>query len=127
VSEQPPTILIASASPYERTRLRHRLAETGWELADVSCAEEAAQLCGDNGRSAILLIDGGLLAEIASPEWRALRERYPTIGAVVRSLIPREGGILRPDPYTILVDPDDGDGLHEALHLLQSALASPAS
>lgn len=127
MNEQLLTILIASASAYERTRLRHRLAETEWKLADVCCAEEAAQWCGDNGKSSILLIDGGLLAENASPEWRALRERYPTIGAVVRSLIPRGSGILRPDPYTILVDPNDGDGLHEALHLLQSALAFPAS
>jgi len=41
------------------------------------------------------------------------------MGAVVRSLIPRGGGIIRTDPFTILVEPEDGDGLEEALQLLR--------
>jgi hypothetical protein len=95
-------------------------------VEDVSTAEQATRFCDGNGRTVILLIDGGLLAETSSPEWRLLRKRHPEVGAVVRSLIPREGGILRADPSTILVDPGDSDGIQEALRLLQSALAPSA-
>jgi hypothetical protein len=114
-------ILIASASAYERRRLRRELAETSWLLEDVNSADEAARFFGD-GKTLILLIDGGLLLETASPEWRRLRERYPKIGAVVRSLAPRGSGIIRDDPFTILVDPGNRDGLREALLLFQSEL-----
>jgi hypothetical protein len=119
-------ILIASASAYERWRLRVELGRTLAVVEDVSSAEEAVQLCASNGAATILVIDQGLLAETASPEWRGLRERYPKVGAVVRSLIAREEGIVRVDPFTILVHPDDGDGLQEALRLLQSAPCFPA-
>ena len=125
LSELPPVILIASASAYERRRIRGKVAPTGWLVQDVSSAEEAARFCDGNRKAVILLIDGGLLAQTASPEWRAMRERYPEVGAVVRSLIPRGGGILRPDPFTILVHPEDSEGLQEALRLLKSPLDPP--
>jgi hypothetical protein len=126
LSEHRPVILLITASDYERKRLRCELSRTLPAVEVVTSAEEAARLCTSNGDNATLVIDHGLLAETASPQWRGLRERYPKVGAVVRSLIPREEGILRVDPFTILVHPDDGDGLHEALWLLQSAHGVPA-
>ena len=115
-----PVILIASASAYERHRLGLALEKTGWKLCEVKDVNEATRTVAANGGSPILVIDSGLLEAPGNPQWRRLRSLHPQLSAVVRSLIPC-GGILRTDPRTCLVRPDDVDGLCEAIDVLNGA------
>lgn len=112
-----PVILIASASSYERHRLELALKTTGWTLCEVKSADEVTRVRAADGGAAILVIDSGVLESHRDPQWRTLRSRDPQLSAVVRCLVPR-GAMLRADPRTCLVHPDDFDNLCEAVTVL---------
>lgn len=112
-----PLVLIASASSYERHRLGLALKNTGWNLCEVENVQEATRACASDDGAAILVIDSGILESPRDPQWRTLRSRDPQLSAVVRCLIPR-GEMLRTDPRTYLVHPDDVDRLCEAIAVL---------
>jgi len=116
-------VLIASASPYERQRLGRALEKTGWKLREVKDVNEAIPSCAADGGSGVLVIDSGLL-EAPHSQWRTLRSLHPWLSAVVRCLIPR-GAVLRIDPRTCLVHPEDVDGVREAIGLLNGLSIAP--
>jgi hypothetical protein len=116
------TILIASASTYERDRLVIALEGMGWILRPVANAKEAARVCGTEAAHPILVIDGGLLDLPGDGAWRELRNLHPRLVTVVRCFVDREA-IERSDANTLRVHPSNIDGLCEAIGLLNGSAA----
>jgi hypothetical protein len=54
-----------------------------------------------------------------------MRPRHPSLGAAVRCLISREKGVEQRDSATLLVHPDDGEGLQEAISVLGAMAVRP--
>jgi hypothetical protein len=119
----PPVVLIASASLHERRMVESILKKTGFTTLLIDEAEDAVKELSTNGAAGVLVIDSGLLEAAHDAQWRELRMRYPALGAAVRCLLPRTKGIERRDGTTLLVDPDNDEGLRKAV----SALAGDAS
>jgi len=124
--QDPPLILIASVSLHERRIVESTLKKTGLATVAVDDAEDAGRELSANGASGVLVIDSGLLEAAHDSQWRQLRTRYPGLGAVVRCLIPRAKRVQRTDGNTLLIHPDDDEGLREAVGVL-AAGPNPAS
>jgi hypothetical protein len=116
-----PLVLIASASLHERRLVESTLERSGFTPVGVDDAEEAGRELAANGASGVLVIDSGLLEAAHDSQWRQLRTRHPGLGAVVRCLIPRVDGR---DRSTLLVHPDDDEGLRRAVRMLAAASRS---
>src|SRR5688572_20123104 len=78
-----PVILIASASSYGRHCVERALQKTGRRVCSVADTAEAERVCAEDGGASILVIDSGLLEAPHNAQWRKLRRRHPTLGAVV--------------------------------------------
>jgi CheY-like chemotaxis protein len=113
-----PLVLVASVSPYERRSVQSSLKRTGFTTVAVDNAEDAVRELAANGVSCVLVIDSGLLEAAHDAQWRHLRARHSTLGAVVRCLVPRANGSQRTDGYTLLVRPDDRKALRQAVRAL---------
>ena len=114
-----PVVVVATASPYEQLFVERALEKTGRILCSVKYAAAAELVCAECGGAPILVIDAGLLESHRTAEWRELRGRHPELAVVVRSLVSRNE-IQQADHNTLLVHPSNGDGLCEALDLLDS-------
>jgi hypothetical protein len=114
----PPLVLIAGVSLHERRIVQATLEKTGFTAVVVDVAEDAARELSANGASGVLVIDSGLLQAAHDSQWRELRTRNPGLGAVVRCLVPRANASRRTNGSTLLVHPDDDEGLRQAVGLL---------
>ncbi|HXK22769.1 MAG TPA: hypothetical protein VMS55_08860 [Myxococcota bacterium] len=119
-----PLVLIACVSAYEHRAVESSLKKTGFTTVAVDDAKEAAKEFSANGASGVLVIDSGLLEAAHDSQWRQLRTLHPALGAVVRCLIPRARGGRRTDGNTLLVHPDDDQGLREAICVLARSAAA---
>lgn len=125
--QDPPLVLIAGVSLHERRIVESTLKKTGFTTVAVDDAEDAGRELSANGGSAVLVIDSGLLEAAHDSQWRQLRTRHPGLGAVVRCLIPRAIGVQRTDGNTLLIHPDDDEGLREAVGVLAAGPSSARS
>lgn len=116
-----PLVLIASVSLQERHLVEAILKRAGLTTVAVDDAEDAAREILSNGTSSVLVIESGLLEAAHDSQWRQLRARHPEIGAVVRCLIPKTEDGRWTDGNTLLVHPDDDEGLRESVGVLAAA------
>jgi hypothetical protein len=123
---EPPLVLIAGVSLHERRIVELTLKKTRFTTVAVDDAEDAARELAAKGAWGVLVIDSGLLDAAHDPQRRQLRMRHPGLGAAVRCLIPWAKGSQRTDGNTLLVHPDDAEGLREAVGAL-AAMANPPS
>ncbi len=114
-----PVVLIASRSPGERLSLESTLAKTGRRVYPVANPAEAEFVCAKYRGASTLVIDSDLLEEPRDAEWRRLRGRYPELATVVRCPVASDR-IQRTDHNTVRVHPSNGDGVHEALDILDT-------
>jgi hypothetical protein len=111
-------VLTATVSRGDRRALELVLKEAGFEVRGVDGAGDAdTELSSHSGRC-VLVIDSGLLNMAHDAQWRFLRERHPELCAVVRCLIPEGQGIQAAERRTLLVHPDHGEDLLEAVRRL---------
>lgn len=122
--QQPPLALIAGVSPHERCIVESILKKTGFTTLIVDDAEDAARVIATGATAGVLVIDSGLLEAAHDSQWRQLRMRHPGLGTAVRCLIPRAKGVQRTDGSTLLVHPDDVEGLREAVCVLARRAAA---
>jgi hypothetical protein len=128
MGEEALLIMIAGVSLYERCIVESVLKNTGFTAVAVQDAEDAERELAACGASGVLVIDSGLLEAAHDPQWRQLRIRHPGLGTAVRCLVPQAKGIQRQSQGTFLVDPDDDEGLREAVGVLAVMAAdSPAA
>jgi CelD/BcsL family acetyltransferase involved in cellulose biosynthesis len=116
-------VLIAGVSLHERRMVESTLKKSGLTTVAVEDAEDAARELSAKGVWGVLVIDSGLLQAAHDPQWRQLRSRHPGLGAAVRCLIPRDKASRRTDGNTLLVHPDDEEGLREAVRVLAAMAA----
>lgn len=108
-------VLIAAVSAQDGQQLEVALERAGWDVVRVSAANEAACEFERPDRSAVLLIDAGLLQMAHDAQWRALRGRYPELGTVVRCLGRTIDLAQAADDGIRTVQPDDLPGISEAI------------
>lgn len=118
MSRTPRLVLIASVSPHERRGVESSLKSTGYTTVAVHDARDAARELAAGGELGVLVIDSGLLEATHDSQWREFRTRHPELGAAVRCLISRPRGSRRLDGNTLLVHPDDAEGLRHAIRAL---------
>jgi len=102
----PPLILAATVSNNERLELEKALKEAGFEVRGILDAKDAVHEIAAHRGTCVLVMDGSLLLIPNDGQWRRLRERNPSVGAVIRSLISKKHDIQHRDGTTILVHPD---------------------
>jgi hypothetical protein len=119
-----PVVLIASVSLYERRIVESMLKKTGFTTLAVDDAEDAARELSANGAAGVLVIDSGLLEAAHDAQWREVRVLHPKLGAAVRCLISRAKGSQRRNGNTLLVHPDDAEGLRQAVRALAAGPSS---
>ena len=111
-------VLIATASLDDGRDVERSLAKTGWSVRRVPNAPEAERHLNGGGAPAVLVIDSGLLEMAHDSQWRELRQSHPSLGAVVRCLVAREGGLRRRDATTLLVHPDAVSEMCQGIQVL---------
>jgi len=120
----PTLVLAAVVSSDEGRMLEKNLKREGFEVRRVDDARDAETEFSSHVGSSVLVIDSGLLLMPHDGQWRGLRERQPSLGAVVRSLL-RHYPIHAVDgERTLLVHPDDHDGLVRSIRELEEGPAS---
>lgn len=124
MGQDAPLVLIAGVSLHERRSVESILKKTGLITVVVDDADDAARELAANGKSGVLVIDSGLLEAAHDSQWRQLRTRHPGLGAAVRSLISRGKGSQQTNGNTLLVHPDDAEGLREAVRVLARGAAA---
>jgi hypothetical protein len=121
MNPQPTLVLFATVSRADGRGLEAFLKEGGFEVRGVEDALGADREVGSHGGASVLLIDSGFLLMPRDSQWRRLRARRPSLGAVVRALGGCNALVQRPEARTFLVHPDDRDGMVQAIRALEPA------